>query len=98
MSLLHSFKSNEKENVSTPNILSSSLVEKSKMKSKLCCTDGCKKKLSLTDFPCKCGKIHCSMHRAPEVHSCSYDYKSDHNKFLLKTMDVPVVSKKIDYI
>lgn len=87
-----------KEPMSIPDIISTSTCIKPKMKSKLCCADGCKKKLSLTDFPCKCGKIHCSMHRAPEVHSCSYDYKSEHNKMLLKTMDAPVVGKRVEFI
>ena len=67
-------------------------------KIKRCNHDGCKKKLSLTDFACKCGKTHCAEHRPAEVHNCSYDYKSTHNKFLLQTMDHAVVAKKIDMI
>ncbi len=69
-----------------------------KVKSKRCCHDGCKKKLSLTDFPCKCGKTHCSMHRPAEVHNCSYDFKADHNKVLLKTMSSAIIANKVDKI
>lgn len=65
---------------------------------KRCCAEGCKKKLALTDFPCKCGKIHCSTHRASEAHSCSYDYKEAAKKQLLKTMSSAVVAKKVDQI
>jgi hypothetical protein len=65
---------------------------------KRCCFDGCKKKLGLLDFACKCGLIHCSLHRASEVHNCSYDYKAKHKDELLKTMSSPVVAKKLDVI
>jgi hypothetical protein len=67
-------------------------------KPKRCCAEECKKKLGLTDFACKCGKWHCSLHRASEAHACTYDYKSDNKTFLLKTMSTPIVSKKIEVI
>ncbi len=73
-------------------------VKKGALKVNRCCQEGCKKKLSLTDFPCKCGKKHCAEHRPAEVHNCSYDYKESHNKFLLKTMDSAIIAKKIDQI
>jgi hypothetical protein len=65
---------------------------------KRCCFDGCKKKLTLTDFPCKCSKIHCSAHRASEAHACSYDYRSEQKDILMKTMSTPVVAKKVEVI
>lgn len=58
----------------------------------------CKKKLSLTDFACKCGLKHCAEHRPAEVHNCSYDFKANHNKYLMKTMDEAIVAKKIEQI
>jgi predicted nucleic acid binding AN1-type Zn finger protein len=30
----------------------------------------CKKKLFITDFPCKCEKRFCVNHRLPESHQC----------------------------
>lgn len=70
-----------------------------KKKGKKCCSfNDCKRKLTLTDFPCKCGLIHCFEHRPSEVHSCSYDYRGSHNSFLMKTMDTAVIAKKIDQI
>ncbi len=66
--------------------------------SKRCCADGCKKKLMLSDFPCKCGKKHCATHRAPEVHACTFDFKASHREILLQTMSTPVLAKKIDVL
>ncbi len=65
---------------------------------KRCCAEGCKKKLALTDFPCKCGKKHCAAHRAPEVHACTFDFKASHRDVLLQTMSTPVLAKKIDIL
>jgi hypothetical protein len=66
--------------------------------SKRCCAEGCKKKLMLSDFPCKCGKKHCSTHRAPEVHACTFDFKACHRNVLLQTMSSSVIAKKIDVL
>jgi hypothetical protein len=63
-----------------------------------CGFNGCKKKITLVDFPCKCGETHCSMHRASEVHNCSYDYKQNYRNVLLKTMDVAIVANKLEKI
>ena len=30
----------------------------------------CKKKLKITDFPCKCDGRYCVEHRLPESHNC----------------------------
>ena len=65
---------------------------------KKCCKEGCKKKLMLSDFPCKCEKIYCAGHRPSEVHACSFDYKAAAKGELLKTMAGPIAGKKIDRI
>lgn len=44
--------------------------------SKVCGCEGCKKKLALTDFSCKCGIRFCANHRLPESHKCSYDFRT----------------------
>ena len=36
--------------------------------------DKCKKK-SLIMFDCKCNKKFCCIHKYPETHDCSYDFK-----------------------
>jgi hypothetical protein len=43
---------------------------------KRCPHESCKKRLLLTDYSCRCGIIFCSSHRAAEVHSCTFDYKT----------------------
>jgi len=40
-----------------------------------CNHKGCKKKLTLTDFKCKCNKKFCPKHRLPEQHNCNFDFK-----------------------
>ena len=35
----------------------------------------CRKKLKLTDYPCRCGKKYCITHRLPEKHQCTVNYK-----------------------
>ena len=35
----------------------------------------CKKNISLMPFNCKCGKSFCIVHKNPELHECSFDYK-----------------------
>lgn len=90
--LLHSYKNLR---IEIPPI-SEDIFETKPIKPKRCCQDGCKKKLMLTDFACKCGEYHCSAHRIPEAHHCSFDFKEDHKETLLKNMGTAVVAKKID--
>lgn len=63
-------------------------------KTNRCSHAECKKKLLLTDLLCKCGKKYCSGHRQPELHSCTYDYKSS-GRALLSTMLVKSVSDSL---
>ena len=35
----------------------------------------CAKKIKLTDIECKCGIIFCSIHRYPDMHDCSFNFK-----------------------
>ena len=48
--------------------------------SKYCAFDGCKKKIKLTDFKCRCDKFYCLTHKHPETHHCNYNYKSEVEK------------------
>lgn len=36
----------------------------------------CKKKVGLTGFVCKCGSTYCGVHRYPEKHDCTFDFKT----------------------
>ena len=46
-----------------------------KKSKKKCSYDSCNKKLSLTVFPCRCKHRFCNIHRLPEAHACTYNYK-----------------------
>ncbi|KAL1201283.1 Zinc finger A20 and AN1 domain-containing stress-associated protein 4 [Cardamine amara subsp. amara] len=36
----------------------------------------CRKRVGLTGFKCRCGTIFCGVHRYPEIHGCTFDFKS----------------------
>lgn len=37
---------------------------------------GCRRKVGLTGFRCRCGELFCGEHRYSDRHDCNYDYKS----------------------
>ncbi|KAL7126865.1 hypothetical protein ABFS83_14G215000 [Erythranthe nasuta] len=41
-----------------------------------CSGSGCRKRIGLTGFQCRCGDTFCSEHRYSDRHDCSYDYKA----------------------
>ena len=50
---------------------------------KRCGEAECRKKLNITNsFSCRCEKMFCPLHRHPESHSCSFDYKTEGRKIL----------------
>jgi hypothetical protein len=67
--------------------------EKPVVKPKRCQHDGCKVKLMLADFACRCKSFYCSQHRASEVHKCSYDYKASGKELLNKQMPTIMADK-----
>jgi predicted nucleic acid binding AN1-type Zn finger protein len=82
------------------NINSSELdneVPKKPKKKKYCCFGECKKKLTLIDMECKCGFKFCSLHRLPESHNCTYDFKKESKVLLAKTL-IKVVHEKVEKI
>ena len=44
-----------------------------------CCFIGCKKKLKLSDTPCRCELRFCKLHRLPENHQCTFNFKKRAN-------------------
>ena len=71
-------------------------VEEIKNKN-ICAFCNCNKKLKLTDYPCKCGKIYCKLHRDPLTHNCSYDYKENSLK-QNKIQDLLCKANKVEKI
>ncbi|KAJ0965123.1 hypothetical protein J5N97_026261 [Dioscorea zingiberensis] len=37
---------------------------------------GCRKRVGLTGFRCRCGELFCGDHRYSDRHDCSFDYKA----------------------
>jgi hypothetical protein len=76
-------------NVNQPISIDSNLKKKKKNR----CFK-CNKKLGILGFECKCKIRFCSSHLTPEIHNCTFDYKSEKCKQLEKTL-VKVVADKI---
>lgn len=41
-----------------------------------CSGAGCRRKVGLVGFRCRCGEVFCSEHRYSDRHDCSFDYKA----------------------
>ena len=64
---------------------------------KRCQQNECKKKLSLSDMPCRCEKIFCLAHRYTELHMCTFDFKEESRKRLEKQL-VKAIGQKVEPI
>jgi predicted nucleic acid binding AN1-type Zn finger protein len=78
------------DNKLTENTLQSSnknntkdIKKKKKKNPKRCQLKGCKKKLPITAFDCRCDKKFCNLHTAAENHNCTFDYKTFHRQNLI---------------
>lgn len=67
--------------------------KKRKIKKPRCSFIGCNTKLSLLDLECKCKNKYCLLHRLPEDHNCSYDFKTE-GKLLIKKNNPTIVNDK----
>ena len=47
---------------------------------------GCRAKLGLLGFDCKCGAKFCGAHRHPETHDCGYNHKAAAEAVLKKNL------------
>jgi hypothetical protein len=73
-------------------------VEPKKPKVARCEFPECRKKLGLVGFDCRCGHHYCPDHRFSESHACTFDYRQEAKKELLKYMSSPIVGPKIAII
>ena len=76
------------DNKITENTLQSSNItqdvkKKKKKTPKRCQLKGCKKKLPITAFDCRCEKRFCIVHTYAENHNCTFDYKAFHRQNLV---------------
>ncbi|WMV52439.1 hypothetical protein MTR67_045824 [Solanum verrucosum] len=53
----------------------------------------CRKKVGLTGFKCRCGTTFCGTHRYPEIHGCSFDFKSMGREAIAKANPVVKAEK-----
>lgn len=64
----------------------------------MCAFEDCKRKLTLTDYNCRCGQRFCGVHRIPEEHACTYDYKTESLTVLSTQLVKCVGDKGMTYI
>ncbi|XP_043716480.1 zinc finger A20 and AN1 domain-containing stress-associated protein 1 [Telopea speciosissima] len=53
----------------------------------------CKKRVGILGFNCRCGSIFCSEHRYPELHACTFDFKSMGREAIAKANPVVKADK-----
>ncbi|XP_010465038.2 PREDICTED: zinc finger A20 and AN1 domain-containing stress-associated protein 5-like [Camelina sativa] len=56
---------------------------------------GCRKKVGLTGFRCRCGELFCSEHRYSGRHDCSYDYKTAGREAIARENPVVKAAKMV---
>ena len=78
--------SSSTKGINTTNIKKAKTKKAKKAKKSRCALEGCRKKLEVTDWACKCDKKFCQKHRTAPSHSCTYNWKTCHQGFLRKTM------------
>ncbi len=59
-----------------------------------CGYNGCKKRLNWVDVSkkCKCGKSFCINHWHITDHECTFDFKSEHKKYLSSILLKPCIN------
>lgn len=61
-------------------------VKKKKKSKKRCKFEGCRKKLSISDWECKCGKKFCSVHKPLNMHACTFNWRTQQHDILNATL------------
>ncbi|KAJ0249395.1 Zinc finger A20 and AN1 domain-containing stress-associated protein 5 [Hirschfeldia incana] len=56
---------------------------------------GCRKKVGLTGFRCRCGDLFCAEHRYSDRHDCSYDYKTAGREAIARENPVVKAAKMV---
>jgi hypothetical protein len=59
-----------------------------------CLQSDCLKRLKLTDLKCRCGNVYCYIHRLPETHNCSYDFKLNHHQINKLEEEMKCIAQK----
>lgn len=75
-----------KSSVVKTEVKPTNIMKKKKTKKSRCALNGCRKKLELTAWACKCNKKFCQNHRPATSHSCSYNWRVSQQTVLNNTM------------
>ncbi|KAB2631555.1 zinc finger A20 and AN1 domain-containing stress-associated protein 4-like [Pyrus ussuriensis x Pyrus communis] len=57
----------------------------------------CRKRVGLTGFKCRCGTTFCGVHRYPEKHACSFDFKTLGREEIARSNPL-VIAEKLEKI
>lgn len=57
----------------------------------------CNRRVGLTGFTCRCGTTFCGTHRYPEMHACTFDFKTMGKEAIAKANPV-IKAAKLDKI
>ncbi|KAJ4836201.1 hypothetical protein Tsubulata_002403 [Turnera subulata] len=57
----------------------------------------CRKRVGLTGFKCRCGTTFCGVHRYPEKHGCTFDFKKLGREEIARANPL-VIAEKLDKI
>ncbi|CAN6577439.1 unnamed protein product [Malus baccata var. baccata] len=57
----------------------------------------CRKRVGLTGFKCRCGTTFCAVHRYPEKHACSFDFKTLGREEIARSNPL-VIAEKLEKI
>eukprot|EP00731_Ephydatia_muelleri_P024775 Em0016g1046a len=92
---LNDTKKRSSQCVPLPAVATSSLVTQTSIchKQRNRCAHCGKKTRLAAAYNCRCGGVYCAVHRYPEVHACTYDYKAEGRQTLSKNNPKVVASK-----
>ena len=54
----------------------------------------CLKKNIICEFKCKCNNVFCNIHKYPEEHNCSYDYKNEGKRKLKMDLEKTIIKRQ----
>ncbi|KAL0374279.1 UNVERIFIED_CONTAM: Zinc finger A20 and AN1 domain-containing stress-associated protein 8 [Sesamum radiatum] len=57
----------------------------------------CRKRVGLTGFDCRCGRVFCAIHRYSDKHDCPFDYRTVGQEAIAKANPI-VKAEKLDKI
>ena len=91
---INHYQENKISNTNTDNEQN---VSNKKISKKKCNFEGCNKKITIYNIPCKCKLTFCKNHSFFTNHNCTFDYKKNQKNILTKS-NPKVISKSFEEI